>query len=73
MSVREIKKYDVVGNIMAFEDGELDKDGAIQLFIHLFNTGTINHLQGSYGRTGKSLLETGVIIKTDNGYVAGEV
>lgn len=53
--------FDVVGAIMAFEGGELDDDGVIELFQHLVDTGMAWSLQGSYGRAAASLLEQGLI------------
>jgi hypothetical protein len=53
--------FDVVGNIMAFEDGELDDDEVIALFQHLVTTGMAWQLQGSYGRTAVALIEAGLV------------
>lgn len=53
--------FDVVGNIMAFEDGELDEDEVIALFQHLVTTGMAWQLQGSYGRTAAALIEAGLV------------
>jgi hypothetical protein len=47
---KKMKKYDLVGAIMAHEDGSLDKKGTDKLFKHLNKTGMVNQLQGSYGR-----------------------
>jgi hypothetical protein len=58
---------DTVSAIMAFESGELDAQGTVELFVELFNSGIINHLQGSYGRSGHSLLERGIIYHNGNG------
>lgn len=60
MSAKRIK-YDVTGNIIAFESGELDREGTIELFQHLVNTGLAWQLQGSYGRTAAALIESGEI------------
>ena len=54
--------FDVVGNIMAFEDGELDEDEVIALFQHLVTTGIAWQLQGSYGRTAAALIEAGLVV-----------
>lgn len=54
---------DVVGQIMAFESGELDKDGTIALFQELVNTGLAWALQGSYGRQANALLGAGLIVQ----------
>lgn len=56
-----MKPYDVTGNIIAFEQGELDREGVIELFQHLVNTGLAWQLQGSYGRMAADLIEAGEI------------
>ena len=43
-------KYDLVGNIMAHEDGSLDKKGTQRLFAELNRRGMTGKLQGQYGR-----------------------
>lgn len=53
--------YDVVGAIMAFEQGDLDDEGTIELFQHLVDTGMAWQLQGFYGRTAMSMIEAGVL------------
>ena len=53
--------YDLVGNIMAFENGELDEDECIAFFQHLVTTGLAWSLQGSYGRTAHALMEAGLV------------
>ena len=52
-------KYDPVGDIIAFETGDLSKEGIIRLFQHLVDTGMAWTLQGSYGRMAKALIEAG--------------
>lgn len=54
------KKYDLVGQIIAFESGELTDDDTIELFQHLIDSGTVWSLQGSYGRTATALIEAGL-------------
>jgi hypothetical protein len=51
--------FDEVAFIMAYEDGELDDDAIIVGFQHLIDSGTVWHLQGSYGRMAARLIETG--------------
>lgn len=55
-------KYDLVGNIMDFETGNLDEDGICTLFQYLVDTGLAWTLQGSYGRMAKALLDEGRIL-----------
>jgi len=55
------KQYDEVGAIMAYESGELDKDGCIELFQHLVDNGHAWSLQGSYGRTARALIDAGYV------------
>lgn len=51
---------DLVGQIMAYEDGSLDETATIELFQYLIDTGATWSLQGSYGRTAEALIEAGV-------------
>jgi hypothetical protein len=51
---------DFTGDIIAYEQGELDEDGVINLFQNLINSGLAWTLQGSYGRTAKALIDAGV-------------
>lgn len=51
--------YDEVGNIIAFEQGELNDEEVIELFQHLIDNGHAWSLQGCYGRTAKALIEGG--------------
>lgn len=51
--------YDVTGQIIAYESGELDEEQVFELFQHLINTGMIHSLQGSYGRMAQALLNAG--------------
>ena len=52
--------FDVVGEMMAFEEGESDRERTIALFQHLIDTGMAWSLQGSYGRTATRLIEAGL-------------
>jgi len=51
-------KYDLVDNIIDYENGELGDVKTLELFSHLIKTGKIYSLQGSYGRTARALIES---------------
>jgi hypothetical protein len=52
---------DVMGNIIAFENGDLEHEDVLALFQELVNSGLAWSLQGSYGRTAAALIEAGEI------------
>lgn len=52
--------YDTVAGIIAYEGGELDQDGVVELFQHLINSGLCWQLQGCYGRAAAALIEAGL-------------
>jgi len=52
---------DIVGKIMAFEQGELENEEVYALFQFLLDSGMIYSLQGSYQRLAEDLLLAGVI------------
>ena len=52
---------DIVGKIMAFEQGELDNEEVYSLFQFPLDSGMIHSLQGSYQRMAEELLLAGVI------------
>ena len=52
---------DIVGKIMAFEQGELENEEVYALFQFLLDSGMIHSLQGSYQRMAEHLLLAGVI------------
>jgi hypothetical protein len=55
---------DVVGQIMAYEDGELDDAETLELFSELVKSGMAWSLQGSYGRAAAALIEAGYLSPT---------
>lgn len=59
----KVEQYDLVGNIMDFESGELSDEGIITLFQHLVTTGQAWTLQGSYGRTATALIDAGLVTR----------
>lgn len=54
-------KFDLVGKIMDFEEGNLSEEETIELFQHLVDTGMAWQLQGSYGRAAESLIKAGKV------------
>lgn len=64
MSETQATPYDEVGNIIAYEEGELDGPEIIELFSYLLKNGKAFVLQGSYGRMAMRLI--------DNGYLSPE-
>ncbi len=56
-----MESFDVVGQIMAFEAGELSMPKIVELFKYLIRTGMLRELQGFYGRTAQALREAGLL------------
>lgn len=54
---------DTVTQIIAYETGELDYEGTLNLFSKLIKSGQAWSLQGHYGRTAKQLIELNLITK----------
>lgn len=52
---------DLVGQIMAYESGELSNAEMLDLFSELIRSGTVWGLQGSYGRTANALIESAIL------------
>jgi hypothetical protein len=59
-----------VDQIIAFESGELEADGVLELFSGLIASGLAWSLQGTYGRTARDLIEAGYI--TPEGELTGK-
>jgi len=58
------EKIDLVGMIMAYENGELEAEKTLELFAELIRTGQAWQLQGSiYGRPASELIKGGYISK----------
>ena len=55
-----VRPYDLTGQVIAWEQGELDEEGAASLFQHLINNGMAWSLQGAYGRTAVALIRLGL-------------
>lgn len=48
--------------IMAYENGELDREAVVEGFQALVDSGLAWQLQGSYGRTAAALIRSGEVI-----------
>lgn len=51
----------IVGRLIAFESGALGEEQIIDLFQDLVDTGMAWELQGTYGRTALSLINSGFV------------
>jgi hypothetical protein len=54
-------QHDIVSDLMAYENGEMEYEDVITLFQNLLDTGTIYHLQGSYGHQMQRFLNSGEV------------
>ena len=52
---------DQIDQIIAWENGDLDEEGTIELFQNLVNSGLAWQLQGCYGRTAAALIRAGLV------------
>ena len=57
------QKTDIVGMIIAYENGELSADKTIKFFAELIKNGQAWTLQGHYGRTASALIDGSFISK----------
>lgn len=59
---REVEdQFDVVGQLMAFDEGELDREETIALFQHLVTSGIIKSIEGRYARIAQQLIDKGLV------------
>jgi hypothetical protein len=61
----DTKSNDLVGRMMAYEDGTMNKNEIIEFFQELIDEGIVWSLQGHYGRTANSLIENGLCFGKD--------
>ena len=54
----------VINQVIAYEQGELDEEGIIDMFQQLINSGMAWKMQGSYGRTAKALIDAGYCVES---------
>ena len=54
---------DQISKIVAYEQGDLDREQTIELFQELVNSGLAWKLQGHYGRTASALIDAGLITR----------
>lgn len=52
---------DIIGDVLAFECGELDEDATVILFQRLVDSGAAWQLQGYYGRMAQAMIDAGLI------------
>jgi hypothetical protein len=54
----------MINQVIAYEQGELDEEGIIDMFQQLINSGLAWEMQGSYGRTAKALINAGYCVES---------
>ena len=62
-AIEDGPRMDTIDLMIAFEQGDLDDESVINLFQTLINDGTIDKLDGFYGRMAKRLVEAGYCIE----------
>lgn len=70
LKIDTTRKTNVVGEIIRYENGEMDEAEMIEFFQGLVDSGLAWTLQGHYGRTANDLLQAGLI--TQNGETDAE-
>lgn len=58
-----LKRYDVVGKLLDYEEGRLEQHEVVELFQHLVDTGIAWQLQGHYGRAATTMLREGLVVQ----------
>lgn len=59
MAMQAKADFDLVGDIIAFESGDMSHEEIIALFQKLIDSGLAWQLQGRYGRTAQALINAG--------------
>ena len=54
----------MINQVIAYEQGELDEEGIIDMFQQLITSGLAWEMQGSYGRTAKALINAGYCVES---------
>ena len=52
---------DLVGQIIAYEEGDLSNAEMLDMFSELVKSGQVWNLQGHYGRTANALIESAIL------------
>ena len=60
-----------MNDIIAYENGKMDEQEAIEFFQKMINNGVVWTLQGTYGRTARMLIENNYCL-TASEYAEGE-
>ena len=53
------RNMDQIDKMIAYESGELHFDETVEFFQELIDSGLVWHLQGSYGRAARALIDEG--------------